>query len=104
MGNELFKKELEYAKIEHHRLVDLALAAEDVAEADGGKHKPMTLLRMLAKNLNDAKASRDLAKATCDRLVEAVRDCESQFYDETLEKRSIFGSVVHGGVKLLIKN
>ena len=85
--NELFKKELEYAKIEHLRLVDLALAAEDVAEADGGKHKPMTLLRMLAKNLNDAKASRDLAKATCDRLVEAVRDCESQFYDETLERK-----------------
>ena len=81
------KKELEYAKIEHLRLVDLALAAEDVAEADGGKHKPMTLLRMLAKNLNDAKASRDLAKATCDRLVEAVRDCESQFYDETLERK-----------------
>ena len=47
----------------------------------------MTLLRMLAKNLNDAKASRDLAKATCDRLVEAVRDCESQFYDETLERK-----------------
>ena len=81
------KKELEYAKIEHHRLVDLTLAAEDVAEADGGKHKPMTLLRMLAKNLNDAKASRDLAKATCDRLVDAVRDCESQFYDETLERK-----------------
>ena len=77
------KKELEYAKVEYLRLRDLALAAEDVAEADGGKYKPMTLLRMLAKNLNDAKASRDLGKATCDRLISAIRYCEGQFYDET---------------------
>ena len=81
------KKELDYAKVEYLRLRDLALAAEDVAEADGGKHKPMTLLRMLAKNLNDAKASRDLGKATCDRLISAIRDCEGQFYDETLERK-----------------
>ena len=39
----------------------------------------MTLLRMLAKNLNDAKASRDLAKAPKDRLVEAVRDQKGNF-------------------------
>ena len=42
---------------------------------------------LLAKNLNDAKASRDLGKATCDRLISAIRDCEGQFYDETLERK-----------------
>ena len=81
------KAEAKYAREEHRRLCDQALAAEDLAEADGGKNKPMNLLRLLARNLNDANAARGLALATLQHLEAAIKDCAQQFYDETLERK-----------------
>ena len=84
---EALKSELKYANAEYSRLSNVALAAEDIAEADGGVQKPMTLLRLLARNLNDANAAKTLAYESCNRLQAAVKDCEQQFYDETLERK-----------------
>ena len=47
----------------------------------------MTLLRLLARNLNDANAAKTLARETCKKLQAAVKDCEQELYDETLQRK-----------------